>query len=185
MRSILIFFAMLVSVNSFADSSVVNQSLGPVSLVRKVVSFPIEDCINRLEYFPGSDFYNWRCVIPLTDTVGALKLEPFDVQWGSNAFDGKCLCRVTANANFAAIELNRVPGHPVLPKDDAMTCLQKAYSMANINAGIAFFVLTIHANVDATPVVTPIENPTSEQGSPTGTAPVRAPKPIIRKPVIK
>jgi len=185
MRSIILFFAMLASVNAFADSDVVNQDLGPVSLVRKVVSFPVEDCINHLKSHPGSSFYNWRCVVPLTDTVSALKLVPYNVQWGANAFDGKCIGRVTANKSFATIELNRVPGHPVLPKNDALVCLQKAYTMANIDAGITVFVLTTHSNIDSTPVITPIESPTPDPVPSTTTTPVRAPRPNIRRSITK
>ncbi len=176
MRSIILFLAMLASVNAFADSKVVNQNLGPTNLVRKVISFPVNDCINHLESYPGSSFYNWRCSIPLTDTINAVKLVPYDIQWGANAFDGKCIGRVIANESFAAIELNRVPGNPVLPKSDALVCLQKAYTMANIGTGIAVFVLTTQTNVDSTPVITPIEDPTAES-----TTPVSVPKTKIRR----
>ena len=181
MKSVILFFALIASVNAFADSSVVNQDLGPVKLVRKTVSFPIEDCINHLKSHPGSSFYNWRCVVPLTDTVGALRLIPYDIQWGANAFDGKCIGRVTANKSFAAIELNRVPGHPVLPKSDALVCLQKAYTMANINNGITVFVLTTHTNIDPAPVITSIENPTPEPAPPTIPKRIRTTIPTIRR----
>jgi len=185
MKLIIFLFTLFTSVNVFADSSVVNQDLGPVSLVKKAISFPIEDCVNHLESHPGSSFYNWRCVVPLTDTVNAKKLIPYDVQWGANAFDGKCLGRVTANKSFATTELNRVPGHPVLPKSDALVCLQTAYTMARVDTGITVFVLTTHTNVDSIPVITPIENSTSEPAPATTLTPVITPRPRINRSIIK
>lgn len=180
MRSMLLLLAMLVSVHAFADSSVVNEAIGPVKLVRKVITFPVEDCIHHLESYPGSSFYNWRCAIPLTDTVDAVMLEPFDITWGANAFGGKCIGRVTANKSFAAIELNRVPGHPVLSQSDALACLQTAYTLAHINTGIAIQVLTTRTDIDAAPVKTPIENPAAEPATP-----LRIPKPKSIKAIIQ
>ena len=179
MKSMILLFALLISVNAFADSSVVNQDLGPVKLVKKVITFPEDDCIDHLDNHPGNSAYNWRCVVPLSDTVAALKLEPFDVQWGADAFDGKCIGRVTANKSFAAIELNRVPGHPALQKSDALFCLHKAYTMANIENGISIFVLTTRTEVDPTPVITLIENQEQETSPKSKSGP--AMEPGIRK----
>jgi hypothetical protein len=185
MKSLILTVALLTSVSLFADSTVVNNDMGPVSLVRKVVSFPIEDCINHLTSHPGSSFYNWRCVVRLTDTVSAKRLINYDIKWGANMFDGKCLGRVYSSSSFAAIEVNRVPGHPVLPKNDALVCIQQAYNMARIGTGLSVYVLSTHTNINPDPVVTPIAQPTPAPTPAPTPFPVPSPYPIPPRPPVR
>lgn len=185
MKILVFLFSLMLSLSVFADSTVVNHDMGPVRLVRKVINFPVQDCLNHLTSHPGHSKYNWRCVVPLTDTVNAQRLNNYDTFWGVNSFGGKCTVRIFAQKSWLAMEINRPVSSPtVLPKSTAVECVNEAYNKFLTN-GLQIFVLTTHSNIDPSPVVTAIEKPDSgDDSDPTPPIIVNPiPRPPLPRPV--